>query len=265
MHIPGVSDPDDGRLAVDVARERGMRISLLQYRPGELWAAYALRMGISRRASARAWWELSQVIDEAYGLARATEPDWTLGSAVAPWDVAPWITPAAHQALLGGHPAEGPLTTHIGAWERVQPAVEVVTARQPAATSLDSLVARSEVVSPALAQILPPNETLAMQVHMQPVRAGVRPGTVAKYLRRGFQLAWENKSVILKTAGKKVGGKIIPIYNMVSTAQDVAQVIDYLLPEVEVTYLPKREYQLPSNSFVYRWPSGDITDAPPPG
>ena len=96
---------------------------------------------------------------------------------------------------------------------------------------------------------------------MQATLAGMSPSTVAKYLKKGFQLAWDHKKLILKTAGKKV----IPVYNAVSTAQDVYTAVQWLEDHsVDVKYLPEREYQIATNSFIYRWPNGDVTAAPPP-
>lgn len=258
MRIAGVTDSDNQRLAVDVARERGIEITPFQRRPGELWGAYAVRMGIARRETARAWWELAQTIDRAYGLPRDPEPDWTNEWTVAAWDEAPWLTRADHDALRQGQPLGGALVTRLAPWEHVQPAVERVMVDSPPAASLDDLVARSDMVSAALAVLLPqPEQWLPMQA----ARAGMSPSSVAKYLKKGFQLAWDNKKLILKTAGKKV----IPVYNAVSTAQDVYTAVQWLEDHaVDVKYLPEREYQIATNSFIYRWPNGDVTTAPPP-
>jgi hypothetical protein len=143
-------------------------------------------------------------------------------------------------------------------WETAAPEVERLAVSPAAAAtfSLDDLVGRSKEMSAALAVLLPPPaETLAMQAAMP----GMKASTVGKYLKKGFELAWENRKLILK----KAGGKLIPVYNAVDTINDVHNLLTWLLPDVDSKY-PTREYQLQSNSFIYRWPDGTVTAAPPP-
>ncbi|MFD7206155.1 hypothetical protein [Streptomyces sp. NPDC059893] len=255
VRIPGTPQTDD-RPAVDVARERGIKISPFQQRPGETWGSYAARMGITRQETAKTWWEMTQRIDAAYGLPHDPEPDWTNPSTVAMWDKPPWLNPTGQAALRQGLPIEGGLATHLAPWERVQPAVEQISVARPAPTTLDDLVAQSGTVSSALGNLLPQTQQLPAVA-----RTGMSPSTVAKYLKKGFDLAWEKKTLVLRTAGEK----IIPVVNAVSTAKDVYDAVQWLRDNaVPAPYLPQREYQMASNSFIYRWPNGDVTAAPPP-
>ena len=71
-------------------------------------------------------------------------------------------------------------------------------------------------------------------------------------------MIWDNKKLILKK-GVRYIGIAGDIYTALSWLDALAQ--RYYTP---VPYLPKREYQLDSNSWIWRFPNGDVIAANPP-
>lgn len=251
MRIAGVRDPDDDRPAADVAQERGIRLSPFRGGPraGEKWASFAARVGITQRETARAWWETNQILDEARGLPRDPEPDWTNEAAVRTWDRAPWLSPSEHQALRAGEQLGGPLATRLAQWERLPRLVEQAIATAPIATTIEDLVGRADIVEAAVAGRGGLGHTsLPMQAT-----------TVRKYLRKGGELAWEGGRLVLR-----FGTKVYPLARAVHDTIDLYQTLEQLLPDIDPEYLPVRIYQPSSNTYVYRWPNGEETAAPPP-
>ncbi|MFD0141445.1 MULTISPECIES: hypothetical protein [unclassified Streptomyces] len=251
---------DEYRPAVDVAKERsGGRIPPGDIRPGELWGAYAARKGITQQENARFWWEMTQSIDAAYGLPRDPEPDWRNAATLAKWSQSPWLSSSDQTQMINGIPIPGGgLANRIAPWERVQPSVAQIGSSLPPITSAAELIARSSMVDAALSPLLPTPQTQQLP---RVAMTGMSGSTVKKYLAKGLDLAWEGGKVVLKEAGKSV----VPVLKAVDTAMDVHDAVQWLDEQgVPGQYLPKREYQLASNSYIYVWPNGERTAAPPP-
>ncbi|MEU1129538.1 hypothetical protein ABZ383_06675 [Streptomyces sp. NPDC005900] len=260
MQIAGVTGSgDDNRLAVDVARERGIEITPFQRRSGERWGAYALRTGITRRETAKAWWEISQRLDTLCGLPRDPEPDWNRPEILSRWDP-PWLAGAELAALRNGTLA-GPVIA-----QRLSPAESLLAAIERLAPQLPPIPAggladRASTVNAALGALLPPAPVQLPHVAGASPYRGMTGAKVMKYLRQGAELAWKGTKVVLR----EYGDKAVPVYGQISTAVDCYNAIQWLREQgVHGKYLPEREYQLAGQQWIYRWPNGDRTAAPPP-
>lgn len=260
MRIAGVTVSEDDRLAVDVARERGIEITPFQRVPGEKWGEFALRTGRRRSEVAKSWWELNQRLDTLYGLPRSPEPDWSSEQTLARWDP-PWLAGAELAALRTGKLPGPVLVQRLTPWEQLQTAIERLS--PPPAVAAGSFADRANMVDAALAALLPEATIqLAKQASSAKPRRGMTGERIEKYVRKGFDLAWKTGKVVLKKAGEK----LIPIYDYVDTTMDVYEALQWIDRHTEgiKASLPTREYQFDSNTWIYRWPSGDKTAAPPP-
>lgn len=252
MRIVGVQDPDADRPAKDVAAERGSPWNPFQGpRSGETWSEYCVRTGETRRESARAWWGLTQDMDAARGLPRSLEPTWSIPATLDAWDDVPWLTDNERMTLRSGALPVGPLNMRLEPWNRFEAAVQPLIA--PEATSIAELVERQSRFERVLAVTSP-------QIVSGGGGVGLRPETVGKWLRKGGSLVLDGATVAVR-----LGPKVIPVLRAANTAYEVAKFIDAVTPHVDAKQRPTREYQPGSGTWIFRWPDGTVTAAPPPG
>lgn len=255
MRIAGIADPDANRSALEVLTERGIATTPFQRpRPSETWSAYAARSGLARRETARAWWDLTELVDRARGLPPDPAPDWKEPSAVERWERAPWLQEGELDSLRHGRAPSGNLHERLAPWERIETALAPLTTLPPPTTVID-LAERASQVERVLAATS--GATVAGGGGTADLLTEAK--TAAKYLRKGGELVLAGGQVAVK-----LGSKLVPVLRAANTAYKVAKFLDALAPNVDVKYLPERQYQFDSQTWIWVWPNGDVTAASPP-
>jgi hypothetical protein len=237
----------------------------LQPRPGETWKRYRIRL---RRAQIAAdWWRMNEAWDAAKGLPPDPEPDWEDDANLDRWDHPPWMSRSDVAAIRAGEPLPGsvavpsaaglaapelpnPLAERLGAWERATAALPP----PPQVRSIEDILAAAESLP------TPPPAAPTSPTVTGGGAGDISASTVIKFVKAGAKLFLKNDHVLVKA-----GAKVIPIANF---AYYAAKLHDEVFAGVgdaaQQTYLPTRNYQQYTNSFIYTWPDGTVTAAPRP-